>query len=325
MKAFEAINPEDIALFTHPEGDCPRGLDGPALFAEIFDRPGAPRMDDARWYIERVPQMVIDEVHISLRAQVMAMLQDGYDHLKQTTPFPPEHVEQLTTAPGIDLVQDIALVVSDHMIDAYVAVPDASRAFLNNYDFFDSIFDFRLSKVGLLDEHIGIMRAATRADPQRAKNEDLIPSFVVARNTLINSLALSVEDVLLANAGGALATLEFPPMLTVTALPSTYRVRQNAVQGKTRSYEANQPYACPVSMRTKDRNPHMISSFGDEPKNCLGRTASILMWRETAEALNKVVKARLVAGQTHYNVTKRLKLIGVNLHRAATGSLVVFS
>lgn len=306
-RLLEDLDPRDLPQFLGPDG-APTVIDGPKLFESIFEMPGAPTLEMARWYIERIPFFINGPHHEALRARLAQLLNDGYARLADQPLFSAEEMQVLRDAASFNLVDAVCKTAANRMIARYIVLPDPALDYLDRFNTFRFHGELRMGRVRDFDAILQMIHAATAADPERARFVDLIPIFIITRHTFIGTVALSIEDVIRRAPQGRLADLDFPTMLTVSALPFVARVAPRDIEGRARSYAAGRAYRCPINTAIGTRDPDLQASFGEPPRVCLGRTLSILAWRAIAAALNEAVAARLARGETRVEIRTPIDL-----------------
>ena len=299
MKPLEDIDPEDLRLFMDPEREA-QVADGPSIFSQIFSHSAAPKLDFANWYIDRAVGFNNGAHHQKLRSHVSGLLAEKYDILGGDRQLAIEEKDVVSSASHINIVEDICVPLADQMINTYLSLPESTRPFLNDFNAIRFHRDLRIGRVKQLNGIVQAIHEATRACPERARYVDLIPTFLITRHTFIATVSLSIADCLVRNADRRLDTLTFPQLLTTTSLPYLARIAPKTLKGTARSYEAGQAYRCPISTKLETTGPLEIPSFGERPRQCLGRTMSFLLWRRTAEVLNQAMERRRENGQVHY-------------------------
>ena len=301
------MDPKDISILSGPDG-IPQVIDAIEMFNMIFDGPGVPDLSMARWYVHRIPFFINGEQHPILRADMTRLLAERYDTLIKTPIFTDDEARILSEAPAFNLVHSIAKVVVDRVIQHYVSMPDEALAFLNQFNTFRFHAELRIGRVRDLDKILKLIYDATLADPERAGFADLIPIFIITRHTFIGTIAVTIADVLNRTEGQLLKNLKFPSMLTETALPFVGRVAAQDAQGANQFYPKGSAYRCPVNTRVGARVPDTISSFGEPPRACLGRTMSILAWRNVADELNRAMALRSARGERRFDIVTPVEL-----------------
>lgn len=306
-KPFEEVDPRDFQRLAYPDGG-PKALDGGELYECIFDNPHAPDIPFARWYLHRIPFFANGDSHKNLRMRLQPLLAERYAALTDRDMLSGEEKAVLFDTPSFNLVDTICKTLFNRMAKHYIVLPDAALAYLDGFNTFELHSEMRIGRIRDFSEIIKLIHDATLADPERSRYVDLIPTFLITRHTFIGTIAATIADMMERCASGLLADLEFRPMLTQTSLPIALRVATEDFDGVKRSYQKGRPYRCPVSTDMSERSEHNFSSFGDAPRVCLGRTMSFLVWRHLAQTLNEAIAARLVRGETRFEMMTKVDL-----------------
>ena len=301
MTRYPLIPVDDMHLLTEYVGD-PIVIDGPETYKSISAARGAPTFQFAQWYIDRVPLFLNGEAHRKLTDLITARFAERHAKVSSRAAFTDDQKSELRSGRNFNIVDDICEPAVHRVLGLYMICPESSREYLRNFNAVSFHRELRHGKFKKLDTHLAAIFAATQASEETRRYCDTIPAIIVARQSLLRMLAMSLDEVFASCQSNALEDLQFPVVPPKGSIPYVHRVVPEDLKGIHGVYRKGDVYLCPVSMRIGERNPPLLPSFGKGTRACLGRTMAMFIWREIASDLTDLMRQYIQDGATRFEI-----------------------
>ena len=301
MTRYPIIPIEDMHLLTEYDGD-PIVIDGPETYDAISSVKGAPSFEYAQWYIERVLLFLNGDAHRKLTKTVSQLFAEKYDDIPAHVSFTDEQKALISSGKTFSIVDDICEPAVESAHSLYMKCPESSLDYLREYNAVAFHRELRFGKFKKLDVHLANIFSASQASEDTKRYCDTIPTIIVARQTMLRGLVMSLDEVFKTNESVTLADLRIPMLPPKSSIPYVHRVVPEDLSGKQGDYKTGEIYLCPVSMRIGEKNPPLLPSFGSGVRACLGRTMTLLVWRTLACELNELAQNCARNGLTKFEI-----------------------